>query len=140
IQRSDDGTTFDPLATSDSSAMYDDIENIVENKMYWYRLCTIGQGGISTPSIAVQACAATTLAGLSATLEARGIGLSWSAVPVVTAFTVERAQDVGDFEPLIQLDPNSTGMPDSDLTQGQTYRYRITAPETGGTRVFTATG
>ncbi len=86
------------------------------------------------------------IADLRATGEGGHIDLAWSA-PVdngspITAYTLERKDDVNDFVALTAPDPNARSYRDEGVVRGTEYTYRIRAANADGTAAWSneATG
>jgi fibronectin type 3 domain-containing protein len=110
------------------------------NTHYFYRVCANNNGltsvfsNISSATTIVAAPTGVTAIGNGPT----GINVSWTTVTGASAYTVQRSLD-GLTNWTTVGSPTSNSFPDSGLTNGVTYFYRVSATVAAGTTSYSST-
>ena len=105
--------------------------NLATNTLYAYEVIAMNAGGISGAS-AVVSTAPPPPASLGATAGNREILLNWTASSSATSYTIERGYSSGG-ETILATGITGTSFTDSNLVNGLTYYYVVTAFGPGGT-------
>ena len=141
IERSTDGVTFSIIVanTTTSATTYSD-NTTLPNTVYSYRVTSLGFNGVSsspsgTTSVSSIASPPTSLqvtplAGLKTLI-------SWTApsgTSQILGYQIERSTDGSNWSILVaNNNDGGTNYQDSGLVLGQTYFYRVSAINSGGT-------
>ncbi len=90
-------------------------------------------GSDVTVTITSLPAAAVAPSGLTATaLSHSAISLAWTAAGEQYGFLVERSEDGGVFEEVVQLEGDATSYQDTGLLEATPYTYRVSALGVGG--------
>ena len=136
IERSTDGSTFTPLATTGAGTTGYSDTGLSASTTRYYRVYAYNTGGNSAAS---NTASATTLAlipaaptGLQATAGNAQVTLSWSAVIGAADYNVKRAAISGGPYTAIASVVTTTGYTDTSVTNGISYFYVVTAVNVSG--------
>jgi len=140
IERSTDGVTFSTIVanTTTSTTTYSD-NTTSPNTVYSYRVTSLGINGVSsspsgTTSVSSIASPPTSLSVTS--LAGLKTLISWTApsgTSQILGYEIERSSDGSTWSVLVANNNDGTSYQDSGLVLGQTYFYRVSAINSGGT-------
>ena len=145
IERSTDGMTFTPLATTPANTTAYTDNGLAAATVYTYRVRAQNGGGDSSYS---NTAAATTLpaapsapSGLSASAaSSAAIALTWTdSSTSEDEFTIERSTDGGAFGQIATTAANATEYTDTGLSAATVYTYRVRAHNGGGDSAYSNT-
>ena len=105
--------------------------NLSTNTLFAYEVVAMNAGGVSAASAAVSTAPAAP-ASLGATPGNQQIFLNWSASSSATSYTVKRGVSSGSETPHV-TGITGTSYTDTNLNNGTTYYYTVTATGLGGT-------
>jgi len=105
--------------------------NLITNTLYAYEVVAMNAGGVSRPSVVVSTVPPSP-ASLGATAGNRQILLNWSASAGATSYTIKRGSSSGSETTLV-TGITGTSYTDTNLNNGTTYYYLVTATGPGGT-------
>ena len=145
---SDNGTTWGTIGTAapgaSTSVSYTDT-TASEGATYTYRVAAVNAAGsstyVSSPSVTIAPAAPSGLSAITASSTV--VVLSWTNVSQgQTGIFIERSLSGGSvWTPVITTGASADSYPDTGLTPGTTYNYRISAVNAGGASSYsTATG
>jgi autotransporter-associated beta strand protein len=103
------------------------------NNTYYYEVAAMNAAGTSTNSVVTVTLAPAAPATLTATPGNTTILLSWSASSGATSYTLKRGLGSGNENTTVVSGYAGTSYTDSNLVNGTTYYYMVTATGPGGT-------
>ena len=135
-------SAFVPLRTVGVNVVTISDTGLSPATLYRYRVRAFNAGG---PSVASNIAESTTppsvLVGLTATAaSATQVNLSWSAAPGGNGITIERCAGAAcaNFTQIAQLPGTAISYPNTGLSVGTLYRYRVRAFNAGGNSGYSA--
>jgi fibronectin type 3 domain-containing protein len=131
------GESSTPLATGITSVSYPDTA-VTNGTTYYYKVAAVNGGGTSSQSTETSAtpqlAAPVAPTGLTATAGNASVTLGWIAASGATSYNVYRGTTAGG-ESVTPLATAITAVsyPDTAVTNGATYYYKVAAVNAGGT-------
>jgi fibronectin type 3 domain-containing protein len=131
------GESATPLATGITAVSYPDAA-VTNGTTYYYKVAAVNGGGTSAQSTEVsatpQVAAPSAPTGLTATAGNSSVTLNWTASSGATSYNVYRgAAAGGESATPLATGITSVSYPDTAVTNGTTYYYKVAAVNGGGT-------
>ncbi len=127
IERSTDGTTFNPIGTASGNATTFNDTGLSAGTSYTYQVVATLDSQSSAPSASASAITLPApLAGLTATAASSSeIDLSWADVTGASGYEIDRQDASGNWEEIDAVDSPAASYADTGLSDGTSYTYQV---------------
>jgi titin len=127
IERSTDGTTFNPIGTASGNATTFNDTGLSAGTSYTYQVVATLGSQSSAPSASANAITLPApLAGLTATAASSSeIDLSWADVTGASGYEIDRQDTSGNWEEIDAVDSPAASYAETGLTDGTGYAYQV---------------